>query len=127
MWVVKGKTIGVLGLAFKPDTDDMRFAPSIDIIKALQKEGAKIRAFDPEAEESAKKILKNVEYAEEPYGAIKDADALVIVTEWSEFRVPKYKVMSKLMKNRVVFDGRNIYEPELMKDEGFEYYGVGRR
>ena len=86
LWVVKGKTIGVLGLAFKPDTDDMRFAPSIDIIKALQKEGAKIQAYDPEAMEKARNMLKDIVYSNNPYDAAKDADALIIVTEWGEFK-----------------------------------------
>lgn len=121
-----GKTIAIWGLAFKPKTDDMREAPSIVVIGQLQNEGAQIRAFDPEAEETAKRILNDVEYVSDPYGAIKDADALVIVTEWNEFRnLDKGKIKSLLKKPNVI-DGRNIYEPKEMKELGFNYIGVGR-
>lgn len=124
---VKGRTIGILGLAFKPNTDDMRFAPSIDIIKELQKEGAKIKAYDPKAMQKAKDILKGVEYCNSPYGAAKDSDALVIATEWKEFKNMDLKKLKSLMKNNLIIDGRNIYEPEYVRGEGFAYISIGRR
>ena len=124
---VKGKTIGILGLAFKPNTDDMRFAPSIDIISELQKEGAKIKAYDPEAMERARDILKNVEYCTNPYDAAKNSDALVIVTEWNEFRELDLKKIKQLMRHNLVVDGRNIYNTEEMKKHGFNYISIGRR
>jgi UDPglucose 6-dehydrogenase len=123
---LNGKKIAIWGLAFKPKTDDMREAPSIVIIDQLQKEGAKIVAFDPEAEKTAKKIMKDVEYTVTPYEAIKDADALVIVTEWNEFRDLDKEKMKGLMKSPIVIDGRNVYEPEDMGKVGFKYLGVGR-
>lgn len=123
---LKDKTIAVWGLAFKPKTDDMREAPSIVVIGQLQGEGARIKAFDPEAKERAKKILKNVEYVDDPYDAIKDADALVIVTEWNEFRNLDKEKMKRLLKEPNIVDGRNVYEPKEMKALGFNYIGVGR-
>jgi UDPglucose 6-dehydrogenase len=124
---LKGKTFAVWGLSFKPNTDDMREAPSLVLIELLLKAGAKIRVYDPVAmNECRRKILNTVEYAGDQYSALKDADALVVVTEWSEFRAPNFGLMEKLMKNRVIFDGRNIYEPAEMKDIGFAYYGIGR-
>ncbi len=123
---LNGKTIAIWGLAFKPKTDDMREASSIVIIEQLQKEGAKIKAFDPEAEETAKKILNDVEYVNGPYDAIKDANALVIVTEWNEFRNLDKEKMKKLLKEPNIIDGRNIYEPKEMKELGFNYICVGR-
>jgi len=124
---VNGKTIGILGLAFKPNTDDMRFAPSVDIITELQKKGAKIKAYDPKAMEKAKSILKNVEHCSNPYDAAKDADALVIITEWDEFKKLELKRIKSLMKHPLVIDGRNIYKPEDMKNEGFTYISIGRK
>lgn len=124
---VKGRTIGILGLAFKPDTDDMRFAPSIDIIKELQKEGAKIKAYDPKAMQKAKDIFKGVAYYDSPYDAAKDSDALVIVTEWREFKQLDLKKLKSLMKNNLIIDGRNIYGPEDAKREGFAYISIGRK
>lgn len=126
LWVVKNKNIGVLGLAFKPNTDDMRFAPSVDIIEALQKEGAKIKAYDPEAMEKARQILKNVEYCNNPYDAAKDADALLIMTEWNEFKELDMNKIKSLMRHHLILDGRNIYNPEDMKKEGFTYISMGR-
>jgi UDPglucose 6-dehydrogenase len=123
---LSGKTIAVWGLAFKPKTDDMREAPSIVIVEQLQNEGAKIKAFDPEAEESAKKLLKDVEYFQDPYEAIDGADALVIVTEWNEFRNLDKEKMKKLLKGPNIIDGRNVYEPNDMIELGFNYIGVGR-
>lgn len=123
---LNGKTIAIWGLAFKPKTDDMREAPSIVIIGQLQEEGVKIRAFDPEAEETAKKVLNDVEYVSDPYDAIKDADALVIVTEWNEFRNLDKEKMKALLKQPNIIDGRNVYGPEEMKKLGFNYISVGR-
>lgn len=123
---LKGKTIAVWGLAFKPKTDDIREAPAVDIIKELQDLGAKIRAFDPEAKENAKKVLKGVAYCNGPYLTVKGCDALVIATEWNEFRVLDLDKIKKLLKHPNIVDGRNIYEPEEMKNAGFNYIGVGR-
>jgi len=124
---VSGRTIGVLGLSFKPDTDDMRFAPSITIIKALVEEGATVVAYDPVATENARKVLpQTVRYATSAYDAVKDADAVVVVTEWNEFRQLDMVKLAKGLKERVLFDGRNMYDPQTMKDLGFAYYGVGR-
>jgi len=123
---LKGKVIAIWGLAFKPKTDDMREAPSIVLIEQLQKEGAKIKAFDPEAQERAKKILGGVEYAEDPYDAIKDADTLVIITEWNEFRDLDKQKMKQLLKQPNIIDGRNVYGPKEMRNLGFNYIGVGR-
>ena len=127
LWNLKDKKIGVLGLAFKPNTDDMRFAPSIDIINHLQKEGAKIRAYDPEAMENAKKVLKNAEYCKGPYEAAENADALLILTEWNEFKELDLGKIKNLMKNKMIIDGRNIYDPEEMKKLGFRYISIGRK
>lgn len=126
LWIVKGKTIGVLGLAFKPDTDDMRSAPSIDIIKALQAEGAKIKAYDPQAVEMAKAQLKNVTYASDPYAAARGSDALLILTEWEQFKNLDFTKIKKSMRQALVFDGRNLYHGHNLADLGFEYYGIGR-
>lgn len=125
---LKNKVITVWGLSFKPKTDDMREAPSVVIIKELLKAGAKIRAYDPVAVEEAEKLLGNkIEYYDDMYEALIDSNALVVVTEWPEFRVPNYKVMEKLMKNKVIFDGRNIYELQEMKEFGYTYYSIGRK
>ncbi len=127
LWILKNKTIGILGLAFKPNTDDMRFAPSIDIIADLQREGAKIKAYDPKAMEKAKNILKGVVYCNNPYEAAKDADALLIVTEWQEFKKLDFKKIKSLMRHPLIIDGRNIFDPEELKKEGFAYISVGRK
>ncbi len=123
---LKGKTIGIWGLSFKPETDDMREAPSLVVIEQLLESGCKIKAYDPQAQEEAKRILGDkIEYSKDPYEAVLDADCLVIITEWHEFRFPNFKVIKKLLKRNVIFDGRNIYEPDEMKDLGFEYYCIG--
>lgn len=127
LWIVKGKTIGILGLAFKPNTDDMRSAPSIEIIKELQREGAKIKAYDPEATEKAKHILNGISYCNDPYEAAKDADALVIITEWNEFKKLDFKKIRSIMKHPLIIDGRNIYNLEDVKKEGFAYISIGRK
>jgi len=124
---LKGKTLAVLGLSFKPDTDDMRAAPSVGIIGTLMSLGATIRAYDPVAGENAKKVLpKGVYYAKNAYEAAVGADAVVIVTEWNEFRQLDLVRLAKGLKERVIFDGRNVYEPSKVKSLGFVYYGVGR-
>ena len=121
-----GKQIGVLGLSFKPQTDDMRESPAIDIIKEMQKRGAKVKAYDPVAMEEAKHCLENVEYAEDEYSVIEGSDALVIITEWNEFRALDMEKVKSLLKSPKIADLRNIYEPEDMRGLGFEYVGVGR-
>lgn len=123
---LKGKTVALLGLAFKPNTDDMREAPSLKIITALQKLGVKIRAFDPVAMENAKKLLTGVTYANDAYKAVEDTDALIIVTEWNEFKKLDMEKIKKMLKSPFIFDGRNIYDPDVMKKKGFQYFGVGR-
>jgi UDPglucose 6-dehydrogenase len=124
---LKGKTIAVWGLAFKPRTDDMREAPAITIINSLLKAGAKVQAFDPEATETAKRVLGNkITYVKKSYDALTGADALALVTEWNEFREPDYARMKKLMRQPIVFDGRNIYSPTQMKAQGFTYFSIGR-
>lgn len=122
---VENKTIGILGLAFKPDTDDMRYAPSITIINKLQSMGAKIKAYDPIAITNAKRLFKNVEFVQNAYAAAKDSDLLILVTEWNEFRQLDLKKIKNLMKNPILLDGRNIYDPLEMKTIGFTYVGVG--
>lgn len=125
---IKGKTIALWGLSFKPQTDDMREAPSLVIIQHLLHEGARVKAYDPVAMHEAKKYLGDkIDYARDQYEALIDCDALVLITEWPEFRLPNFKVMEKLLKNKVIFDGRNIYEPEDMKEYGYTYYCIGRK
>ncbi|CAA9400850.1 MAG: UDP-glucose 6-dehydrogenase [uncultured Pyrinomonadaceae bacterium] len=123
---LKGKQIGVLGLSFKPETDDMRESPATDIIKDLQKLGAKIKAFDPVAMEEAKHCLPDIEYAADEYDAIEGADVLVFLTEWNQFRALDMKKVKRLLKSPKIADLRNIYEPSDMRELGFEYVGVGR-
>jgi UDPglucose 6-dehydrogenase len=123
---LKGKTIAIWGLAYKPKTDDIREAPSIAIIMELQGLGAKIRAFDPEARINAKKVLKDVTFCNDPYSTVKGCDALVIATEWNEFRVLDMDKIKRLLKQPNIIDGRNIYEPEEMRSAGFNYIGIGR-
>lgn len=121
-----GKTIAVLGLAFKPNTDDMRDAPSLTIIPRLQDKGAKIVAYDPASMEEAKHLMKNVDYVEGPYTAINGADALVIITEWDEFRALDMSRVKETLAAPVLIDLRNIYNPTQMTDLGFDYVSVGR-
>jgi UDPglucose 6-dehydrogenase len=124
---LKGKTVALWGLAFKPNTDDMREAPSLTIIDALRKEGVAIRAYDPAAMDEAKRRLgKTVKLVDNNYDALRGADALMVVTEWNEFRRPDFDRIKLLLKEPVVFDGRNIYDPKMMKEMGFKYYGIGR-
>ncbi|MBL8939475.1 MAG: UDP-glucose/GDP-mannose dehydrogenase family protein [Archangium sp.] len=124
---VDGKTFAVWGLAFKPKTDDMREAPSIEIIEGLAAKGAKVKAFDPVATETAKRALKDrCQYMEKPYDALEGVDALFVVTEWNDFRNVDFARMKSMMKQPVVFDGRNIYSPAKLREAGFTYYGIGR-
>ncbi|RIV24922.1 UDP-glucose/GDP-mannose dehydrogenase family protein [Fibrisoma montanum] len=124
---LRGKTIAVWGLAFKPYTDDIREAPALDNIKALLEAGAKVTAYDPEAMENVRNILGNqITYAHTSYAALDDADALVIMTEWPLFRTPDFDKMNLLLKNKVIFDGRNVYEVDQMRELGYTYYSIGR-
>jgi UDPglucose 6-dehydrogenase len=125
---LKNKKFGLWGLSFKPHTDDMREAPSLRIIEELLKAGVKIKAYDPVAMDEAKRRLGDrIEYCEDKYEALIDSDGLIVVTEWPEFRVLNYKVLIKLMRERVIFDGRNIYEAEEMQEYGFTYYSIGKQ
>ncbi|MEO8069860.1 MAG: UDP binding domain-containing protein, partial [Acidobacteriota bacterium] len=124
---LKGKTMAVWGLAFKPRTDDMREAPAVPIIEGLLARGAKVRAFDPEAKAVAKLIFKSkITYARNAYDALKGADALLVVTEWNEFREPNFAKMKRLLKQPVIFDGRNIFDPVQIRGLGFTYSSIGR-
>lgn len=123
---VKDKTLAVLGLSFKPNTDDMREAPSVEIVRKLQRLGAKIKAFDPEAMKNAKAIFPNITYCENAHETAKNADALLVLTEWNEFKQLDLAELRTLMKNYYIFDGRNIYDPEKVKRLGFIYKGIGR-
>ncbi|MBK6685321.1 MAG: UDP-glucose/GDP-mannose dehydrogenase family protein [Deltaproteobacteria bacterium] len=124
---LRGKKIGLWGLAFKPETDDMREAPSIKIIEALLAAGAEVRASDPEASETAKKIFGDrIKIETDPYEALRGADAMVVITEWNEFRRPDFKQIKELLAQPYVFDGRNIYNPETMRSMGFNYFCIGR-
>jgi UDPglucose 6-dehydrogenase len=123
---VKGKTIGVLGLAFKQNTDDMRDAPSLDILPALMAAGAKVRAYDPEAMTEAAHLLEGVDFATSPYDAIQNADAMVIITEWDQFRALDFDRVKAALNTNIVVDLRNIYSPEDMAARGFAYTSIGR-
>ncbi|MGE3251240.1 MAG: UDP-glucose/GDP-mannose dehydrogenase family protein [Hyphomonadaceae bacterium] len=123
---VSGKTIAVLGLAFKPNTDDMRDAPALDIVPALQAAGAKVRAFDPEGMREAKHMLKDVEFAEGPYQCLEGADAVAIITEWDQFRALDLGRVKAALKSPVIVDLRNIYKPAEMRAKGFQYTSIGR-
>lgn len=125
---LEGLRFGMWGLSFKPKTDDMREAPSLVIIDLLLKDGATVTAYDPVAMEEAHRILGDkISYAKDEYDACIDVDALIIVTEWPEFRMPNFRVIEKLMKTKTIFDGRNIYEPEEMQELKFNYYSIGRK
>ncbi len=125
---LKGRTFSIWGLSFKPNTDDTREAPAAVVITELLKAGAKIKAYDPVAmEEFRKNYGDTIEYTKDRYESLIDSDGLILVTEWSEFRILNYPVMEKLMKGKVVFDGRNIYDPAELDEHGFVYYGIGRK
>ena len=126
-----GKTFAVWGLAFKPQTDDMREAPAIYIIKDLVKRGANIQAYDPKAMEEAQhfylKDVPNITYYNSKYETLKDADAMILLTEWKEFRSPDFEELKKQLNEPIIFDGRNQYNSEMMEDLGFEYYQIGKK
>jgi UDPglucose 6-dehydrogenase len=123
---LEGKTIGLLGLAFKPNTDDMRAAPSIDIARMLMTAGARVRAYDPVAIENARSILPEVTMFDDPYELAKDTDALILITEWNEFKQLDLVRIRASMKTPVLFDGRNVYDPAEVRSLGFIYRGIGR-
>jgi UDPglucose 6-dehydrogenase len=123
---IKGKKIALWGLSFKPNTDDMREAPALRLIELITKAGASVVAYDPVAlEEAQRRVVNAISYGTDAYDCLVDADALLLVTEWNEFRNPNWHVIGKLMNSKVVFDGRNIYEKETLQEEGFDYFGIG--
>jgi UDPglucose 6-dehydrogenase len=125
---LKDRQFGIWGLSFKPNTDDIREAPSLTLIKKLLTDGARIKAYDPAAMAEVKNQLGNkIEYSKDLYEAAIDVDALILATEWPEFRIPNYKVLEKLMKQKIIFDGRNIYDPDELKELGFKYFCIGRK
>lgn len=126
LWIIKDKSIAVLGLAFKPNTDDLRNAPGIDLINALLREGAKIKVYDPKAMDKAKKILKGVVFCKDSYQAAKEADCLIVATEWEEFKKLDFLKLKNILKRPLLIDGRNIYDPKLLLELGFTYIGIGR-
>jgi len=126
LWILEDKVVAILGLAFKPNTDDMRNAPAEKIIARLLAEGARIKAFDPKSMEKAKEMLPQIEYCESPYQAAEGAEALVIVTEWNEFKEMDLARIKDLLHQPIIIDGRNIYDPEKMAELGFIYKSVGR-
>lgn len=131
LWILKDKKIAVLGLSFKPETDDIRNAPSIDVIKELLNEGAKVRLYDPKAMDNMKEVFQEqppkILYVNSPYEAVEGAAALLIITEWDEFKGLDLKKIKDVMANPIIIDGRNIFEPEDVRSLGFEYYSVGRK
>jgi UDPglucose 6-dehydrogenase len=126
LWILNGKTVAVWGLAFKPNTDDMRYAPSIDIINLLKNEGVKVKVFDPKAMKKARKVLKGVTFCKNAYEAAKNSHCIAVVTEWDEFKGINLRRVKKSMKEPVIVDGRNIYDPEAVRKLGFKYVGMGR-
>lgn len=126
LWVLDGKKIAVLGLAFKANTDDIRNSPAIKLISRLISDGATVTAYDPQAMENSKKQLPEIIYAKNAYDAVKDAEAVIIATEWQEFKNLELQKLKNLMETAVIFDGRNIFDPQQVKKEGFKYFGVGR-
>jgi UDPglucose 6-dehydrogenase len=126
LWVIKGKHVAVLGLAFKANTDDIRFAPALEVVKHLVEEGAIVHASDPEAVSRTKAIFPQVHYHEDPYDALRDADAALVCTEWDIFRRLDWERAGALMARKLVIDGRNLYSPQAMREKGFEYYSFGR-
>lgn len=126
LWNLEGKTVAILGLAFKPDTDDMRFAPSVDIIAELQKRGVKLRVHDPVSMSKAGEIIKKAVFCKDPYECVKGADCMVLVTEWDEFKGLDFKRVKAVLRHPIIIDGRNCYDPEKMRKLGFTYKSVGR-
>jgi UDPglucose 6-dehydrogenase len=126
LWVIKGKHVAVLGLAFKANTDDIRFAPALEVVKRLVEEGALVHASDPEAMPRTKSLFPQVHYHEDPYEALRNADAALICTEWDIFRRLDWERAGELMARKLIIDGRNLYTPQAMREKGFEYYSFGR-
>ncbi len=126
LWVIRGKKLAVWGLAFKPNTDDVRFAPSIALVKALTEEGAVVSAYDPEAATKAKEVLPDINYCADPYSAARGADAILIVTEWDEFRRLDWDRLREMVESPLIFDGRNMLDREAIAGHGFHYIGVGQ-
>jgi UDPglucose 6-dehydrogenase len=126
LWILKDKTIAVWGLAFKANTDDMRSAPAIAIIETLQNEGARVQAYDPQAMEPAKKVLKDIKFCADPLAAAKGADCLLVLTEWDEFLKVDFAKVREAMRQAVIFDGRNCLDGKVLGGLGFEYHGIGR-
>lgn len=126
LWIIRGKTIAVLGLSFKPNTDDIRFAPALEIIGRLLKEGARVRAYDPKAMAKTQRVVTAVELCDDPYDALDGADAAAIVTEWDEFTNLDLSRVRRQMRRPLIVDGRNIFDPEMMDSLGIEYCGIGR-
>ena len=124
---LRGKTLAVWGLAFKPRTDDVRDAPALALLDALLAEGVRVRVHDPEAMANVRALYGDrLVYCDRPYGALEGADGLAIVTEWQEFRHPDFELMRRLLREAVIFDGRNLYEPKTLTGQGFTYYAIGR-
>jgi len=126
LWIIKDKTIAVLGLAFKPNTDDLRNSPSIDLVRSLVQEGVKVKVYDPRAMSKARELLKDVVFCSNLYQAAKSADCLVVATEWNEFKELDFIRLKRTLKRPLIIDARNIYDPKLLKEMGFTYIGVGR-
>ena len=126
LWVLRGKKVAVWGLAFKPDTDDVRFAPSITLLKSLLEEGAIVSAYDPKAVENARREIPNIAYCSDPYQAAQGADAILIVTEWDEFRRLDWERLGKVVERALILDGRNMLDGSEAKNHGFQYFSVGR-
>jgi len=125
---LKGKVVAVWGLAFKPRTDDMRDAPALAVIEGLLEGGASVRAYDPKAGPAARRLLGDrITVCSRSYEAVEGADALVVITEWNEFREPDFKRIKSAMRHPAIFDGRNIYQPQALRELGFHYEGIGRR
>jgi UDPglucose 6-dehydrogenase len=123
---LKGKTFAVWGLSFKPNTDDVREAPSLVMIEKLLGAGAKVKVYDPVAMDNVRRVFgTRITYGKRSYSVVKDADALIVITEWNEFREPNYERILRLMRTPVVFDGRNIYNGKKLREKGFRYFGVG--
>ena len=124
---LRDKKIAIWGLAFKPNTDDIREAPALQIITDLLSEGAIISAYDPEANNHVRAVFGDrIEISDEMYSVLDNADALAIITEWSVFRSPDFEQMMRQMKNPLIFDGRNVFEPEKVREKGFDYFSIGR-
>ncbi|MDD2679241.1 MAG: UDP-glucose/GDP-mannose dehydrogenase family protein [Candidatus Omnitrophica bacterium] len=127
LWIIKDKTIGILGLAFKPNTDDLRNAPALGLIRMLQEEGARIKVYDPQAVNKAKKVLAKVTVCPDAYSVCRAADCLFIATEWDEFKELDFVKIKKLLKRPLIIDGRNLYDPQVLRKLGFAYIGIGRK